>query len=73
MNASLLRMQALAEGSVQEAAGGVSLEAVTGTEPSLWFQEEGADFWLPRGVVGLLATSFLGRFSKESWEGEKLE
>ena len=48
---SLLKMKALAECSAQEAAGGVSLEAVMGTEPSSWCQKEGAHFWLPRGVL----------------------
>ena len=51
MSASLLRLKALAERSVQEAAGRVSFEAVKGTERSWWCQEEGADFWLP-GACG---------------------
>ena len=70
MNASLLRLKALAELSVQEAAGRVSFEAVKGTEPSLWYQEEGADFWLP-GACWPLGHLIHSRFSKESWEAEK--
>lgn len=62
MNASLLGAQALAECSVQ-AAGGVSLEAVTGGA-QLVVPGGRADFWLPRGV--LASFSFVGQFSKES-------